>query len=315
MRHVRPEGRVGHERAHGVPGLSAVGDLGQGACGQQAVGGRRRGAHHGSAAGQDLNDAARKHGGAVHHGADVEEDGVGAVGAEHLGVGEAAAHVRVPGSRELVGVVAAEVPGEDVQPVGQACRDVVGAAQDDLHLLAPLGVLVSEIGAGEGDIPQGRGTPRLVQQADRVVDRGLGGEGQDPDAVMSQVAPVVLHHRLIGGEDPVEEAGGLDGLVVVGGILLVPEDRRHSSVPQCGDHVPQVARGSLGADDLEAPGVVVAVPGGLHEEQVDGGLLDLLAPAGGGQGHRAPLVAQGERRELVGDHPDGHVVTGPGLLR
>ena len=191
----------------------------------------------------------------------------------------------------------------------------MGAAQNDFHLLAPLGVLVSEVGAGEGDIPQGHGTTLLVQQADRVVDRGLGGEGQDPDAVMSQVTPVVLHHRLIGGEDPVEEAGGLDGLVVVGGILLVPEDRRHSSVPQCGDHVPQVARGSLGADDLEAPGVVVAVPGGLHEEQVDGGLLDLLAPAGGGQGHRAPLVAQGERRELVGDHPDGHVVTEPGLLR
>jgi len=40
MRHVLPEGRVGHERSHGVTGLGAVGDLGQGACGQQAVGGR-----------------------------------------------------------------------------------------------------------------------------------------------------------------------------------------------------------------------------------------------------------------------------------
>ena len=91
--HVVPEGRVGHERAHGVPCLGAVGDLGQGACGQQAVDGRRRGAHHGSTTGQDLDDAARQHGGAVHHGADVEEDGVGAVGAEHLAVGEAASHV------------------------------------------------------------------------------------------------------------------------------------------------------------------------------------------------------------------------------
>ena len=147
------------------------------------------------------------------------------------------------------------------------------------------------------------------------MDRGLGGEGQDPDAVMPQVSPVVLHHRLIGGEDPVEEAGGPDGLVVVGGVLLVPEDRRHSSLSQRGDHLSQVTRGPLGADDLEAPGVVVAVPGGLHEEQVDGGLRDLLAPTGGCQGHGAPLVAQGERRELVGDHPNGHVVARPGLLR
>ena len=79
--HVVPEGRVGHERAHGVPGLSTVRDLGQGSGGQEAVGGRRRGAHHRSAAGQDLDDAARKHGRAVHHGADVEEDAVGAINA------------------------------------------------------------------------------------------------------------------------------------------------------------------------------------------------------------------------------------------
>ena len=221
----------------------------------------------------------------------------------------------VPGRRELVGVITVEVPGEDVQPVGQPGGDVEGASQDDLHLLTSLGVLVGEVGAGEGDVPQGKGVAVVTQGTDRVVDGRLRRERQDPDAVVPQVALVVLHHRLVGGEDPVEQAGGLDGLVVVGGVLLVPEDRRNPLFSQRRDHLSQVTGGPLGTDHLEAPGVVVAVPGGLHEEQVDGGLVELFAPAGGRQGYGAPLIAQGERRELVGDDADGHIVTRPGLLR
>ena len=63
------------------------------------------------------------------------------------------------------------------------------------------------------------------------MDRRLGREGQDPDAVVAEVALVVGDPLGVGGPHVVEEARGVEEVVVVDGVLLVPEDRRDPCGP------------------------------------------------------------------------------------
>lgn len=67
-----------------------------------------------------------------------------------------------------------------------------------------------------------------------------------------------------------------------------------------------------GADDLVAPGIGVAVPGGLDEEEVNGCVLDLLPPLAGCERNGTPLVLEGQGGELVSDDAHGDVVPGRG---
>ena len=310
-------GEVGHAVAQGgvedqgpldVLGLVAVLDDGESASGQEFSCGDARGGDHRGAAGRDLQDASGEHGGAGDDGVDVEEGLVPAIGAEHLGIAEGAAHVGVVGGGELVSGIGSQVTGEDVQACGQSRRRVDGCAEKDLHLCAALGVLVVEVHAGEGDVPQRGRAAVVAEEPDGVVDGGLGGEGQGIDAIVAEVVPVAVQERLIGGEDPVEQPGGVDGLLVVGGVLLVPEDGGDARRAQGGNHVLEVRGRAPGTDDLVAPGIGVAVPGRLDEEEVDGCVPDLFAPPVGRERHSAPLVLEGERGELVGDDAHRDVV-------
>ena len=308
--HAVAQGGVGDQGALDVPCLVAVLDDGQSAGGQEcSCGGAGCGDHRG-AAGGDLQDASGEHGGAGDDGIDIEEGLVPAVGAEHLGVVEGAAHVGVVRSGELVGGISPQVAGEDVQTGGQPGRRIDGCAEKDLHLGAALRVLVGEVRAGEGDVPQWGRASVVTEEPDGVVDGRLGGEGQGADTIVAEVVPVAVQERLVGGEDPVEQPGGVDGLVVVGGVLLVPEDGGNAGGAQGGYQLPKVRGRAPGADDPVAPGIGVAVPGGLDEKEVDRRVLDLFAPPVGRERHSAPLVLEGERGELVGDDAHRDVVPG-----
>ena len=221
--------------ALGLLGLLPALDDGKGPRGEKRVrGGTGRGDHRRSAGG-DLQDPTGEHGRAGDDRVDVEEGFVPAVGAEHLEVAERAAHVGVERGGELVGEVGAQVAGEDVQASGHPGAGIDGGAEEDIHLGAAVGILVGEVHAGKGDVPQRGGTTVVVKEADGVVNGGLGGEGKDSDVIVAEVVPVAVQERLVGGEDPVEQAGGVDGLVVVGGVLLIPEDGGDASGAQGGD--------------------------------------------------------------------------------
>src|SRR3712207_4560646 len=96
--------------------------------------------------------------------------------------------------RKLVARVAVLLhPGVDVQAGTGRRSEQVG------HLFAALGVLVREVGTREGDIAAAAGSAKH-----RVVHPWLRPEREQADAIMAEVAPIVLEPIRINGEDMVE---------------------------------------------------------------------------------------------------------------
>ena len=157
-----------------------------------------------------------------------------------------------------------------------------------------------------------------VLGSDRIVHRGLRRERQHGDAVVTQLLPVTGQQRDIGGEDLVEQFRSVEEVLEVRGILLVPEHRGDTVLPAVRDEVPQRPARRLGPGQLVLPGILVPVPGGLHQQQIHRRLRELFAPGPRGDGHRLELVGPGQHREVIEDHRDpqsGQVGPAIGLLR
>ena len=79
----------------------------------------------------------------------------------------------VQGLGELVALVLAQVAGEDLEPPVKFRRGIMCAAEQHVHLLAPLGELVGEVHPPEGHVP----LVEPVPGPRGVVHGGLRGEG------------------------------------------------------------------------------------------------------------------------------------------
>src|SRR5699024_5318855 len=189
-------------------------------------------------------------------------------------------------------------PREDLQSLVHAGRDVERAAEQHVHLLTPLGELVREVHPREGDVP----LLMPVLRADRVVHRGLRRERQHGDAVVAELFAIAGQQRDIRGEDLIEQPGGVEEVLEVRRVLLVPEHRGDALLAAVRDELPQGLARGLRSGELVLPGVLVPVPGGLHQQQVHRCLGELLAPRPWRHRDGFELVGPGEHREVVQDH-------------
>lgn len=193
--------------------------------------GRGRSAQHRGLGRRQLEQSAGAHRGGAGDRVDVQEDLVGVVGRQHLLVGQAAGDIRLEAAGKAVPLVLHLHARIDVQVVFGARR-----LQQELHLFAAFRVLLGEIGAGEGHIVGTLGAG--VIPAQRVVNAGLRRERQQIDAVVSKIASVVGDASGVDGEHRVEERGRLDEPLVVGRILLVPEDGGDALLAAPGHQLP-----------------------------------------------------------------------------
>jgi len=150
------------------------------------------------------------------------------------------------------------VPGEDVE-LELACR-----RQQIVHLLAPLGVLVTEVHAAERNL----GITSEMTHPPRIVHARLCRKGKDVDTFMSEPFSIGRHHCRLGREYHVEEGGCRKEVVEVWRVLLVPEDRGNSLLPERCDHLDESWPRGRRAHEMVGPGSVVSCPSTFDKEEV-----------------------------------------------
>ena len=260
---------------------------------------------------RDFKDAPGAHAGRVHNRIYVEENLVGLVGGQGLGISQRTDDARVQRRWELVLGVAAKLAGEDLQPRPHPGGRVQRTAQEKVHLGAAFRILVSKVHSRKGNIalvPAMSGTHGIV-------DRRLGRKRKHRNALMPEIHGVLRNAAGIRREDVVKQPGRRQEILVMRRVFLVPENRGDSLLPAPLDQLAELVAGSVGAGQLAAPQPTVSRPGRLDKQEVNGAGCQVAAPGVRVHGAGGPLVAEGQRRKVVQDHRSADVRTGWLLLR
>ena len=261
---------------------------------------------HRSPGRRDFKDAPGAHAGRVHNRIDVEENLVGLVGGQGLGISQRTDHARVQRCWELVLGVAAKLAGEYLQPRPHPGGRVQRTAEEKVHLGTAFGILMGKVHSGKGNVP----LVPAVSGPHGIVDRRLGRERKHGYAVMPEIRGVLGYAAGIRREDVVKQPGSGQEILVVRRVFLVPENRGDSLLPAPLDQLAELVAGSVGAGQLAAPQSAVSGPGRLDEQEVNGAGRQVAAPGVGVHGAGGPLVAEGQGGKVVQDHRGADVRPG-----